>query len=332
VVISETLALGTTNTTAFAGDRGLALETLTDNIVDGDQALALKDQVIRNTAVGTIPLVVNSIASTTANLTEFQVNGTKVLEVTPAGGLRQNGLRLFSQPVDNTNTFFGINSGGTSTTGTGNDAFGNGALNVLTTGNANTAIGHASLSNNIVGGQNVMVGTYAGSSITGSSNTSIGYNSSSSITTGQQNTFLGHTAGTHASQLATATNSTGVGFNSFTDKSNQMVFGNASVTEFKFDRNAGATLLAPRIENVSTTSNLLTLSTSSVDTMTENLRIFSNTTGGTLSDGFGSSLNFGITLFIGILNSYRQRTNSKSNTVNSQLYLLLVNKIVAINI
>jgi predicted nucleic acid-binding Zn-ribbon protein len=87
------IALGTTAATAFPGDRGLALETLTDNIVDGSQALALKDQVIRNTAVGTIPLVVNGIASTTANLTEFQVNGAKVLEVNKDGWLFKNGAR-----------------------------------------------------------------------------------------------------------------------------------------------------------------------------------------------------------------------------------------------
>jgi hypothetical protein len=39
VEISSSLALGTTSSTAFPGDRGLATETLTDNIIDGTQTL-----------------------------------------------------------------------------------------------------------------------------------------------------------------------------------------------------------------------------------------------------------------------------------------------------
>ena len=233
VVISETLAIGTTNTTAFAGDRGLALETLTDNIVDGSQALALKDQVIRNTVVGTSPLVVNSIASTTANLTEFQVNGTKVLEVTPAGGLNQNGTRLFTQTGATTNTFFGLSSANSTLTGTEQVAVGESALNGLTNGNRNTAVGRASL----------LLTT------TGADNTAIGTRSGQSNTTGVGNTFIGRDSGNNASQLATATNSTALGHQAFTDKSNQMVFGNASVTEFKFDRNTGATALLPIVSS-----------------------------------------------------------------------------------
>jgi hypothetical protein len=76
VEISSSLALGTTSSTAFPGDRGLATETLTDNIVDGTQTLT--DTRITNSAVGVRPLVVNAIASTTANLQEWQVNGAIV--------------------------------------------------------------------------------------------------------------------------------------------------------------------------------------------------------------------------------------------------------------
>jgi hypothetical protein len=263
VVISETLAIGTTNTTAFAGDRGLALETLTDNIVDGSQALALKDQVIRNTVVGTSPLVVNSIASTTANLTEFQVNGTKVLEVTPAGGLNQNGTRLFTQTGATTNTFFGLSSANSTLTGTEQVAVGESALNGLTNGNRNTAVGRASL----------LLTT------TGADNTAIGTRSGQSNTTGVGNTFIGRDSGNNASQLATATNSTALGHQAFTDKSNQMVFGNASVTEFKFDRNTSATLLAPRITSLST-ANL-----GSPQFFAENTNANSEVSFGTKNDG-----------------------------------------------
>ena len=389
VEISASLALGETSSTAHRGDLGkIAYDhsqiitgnphgtsasdvgaepananiqstvTTVGNIINGTQGLT--NTRITNSAVGTIPLIVNGVASTTANLQEWrdsagiartgveiggdlfaagvrnfsntnnawvqtvstgviirrniadanhalivnqvhasstgdilrlQSAGANVLEITRTGGLRQNGLRLFSQPVNNTNTFFGTNSGGTSTTGTGNDAFGNGALNVLTTGNGNTAIGHISLVNNISGGQNVMVGVAAGSLITSSSNTSIGYNSSSSITTGQQNTFLGHTAGTNASQLATATNSTGIGFQAYTDKSNQMVFGNESVTEFKFDRNASATMLLPQVETLS--ANLHTNErTTNVSSSTLSVLRIMATTSADMGDGFGGNLLF----------------------------------------
>jgi hypothetical protein len=224
VVISETLALGTTNTTAFPGDRGVALETITTNIVNGTQALALKDQVIRNTAVGTIPLVVNSIASTTANLTEFQVDGVRRLEITPAGFLNQNGTRLFSQVGGVTNTFFGNSSGGTTTTGLGNTSLGNTSLPSVSTGNFNTAVGQDALQ----------------SITTSGDNTAVGKNSGRTITSGGTNTFVGKDSGftgAWGTQLNTASNSTGIGHQAFTDKSNQMVFGNASVSEYLFGRN-----------------------------------------------------------------------------------------------
>jgi hypothetical protein len=282
VEISSSLALGQTSSTAFPGDRGLALETLTDNIVDGDQALALKNQVIRNTVVGTSPLVVNSIASTTANLTEFQVDGVKKLEVTKDGFLTQNGTRLFSQPVDNTNTFFGSLSGTTNATGNLNTGFGGNALDSLTTGSSNTGFGYNALE----------------STTTGTNNTGVGVNAGRAITTGSINTFIGLNSGhsgAWGTQLSTASNSTALGFQAFTDKSNQMVFGNASVTEFKFDRNASAVLLAPRIENVSSSSNIFKVTTLTNNAMVENINLISNTSG-SIADGFGSSTNFYISL------------------------------------
>jgi hypothetical protein len=271
VVISETLAIGTTNTTAFPGDRGLALETLTDNIVDGDQALALKNQVIRNTVVGTSPLVVNSIASTTANLTEFQVNGTKVLEVTPNGGLTQNGTRLFHQTGGNTNTFFGISVSNTTLTGTNNTGIGRQSLGSLTTGEFNTAVGRAS-----------------------------GF----SLTNAFFNTFIGYDAGLNASQLITASNSTAIGNASFTDKSNQMVFGNASVTEFKFDRNTGAVALLPQVNISSATFPPLSVERTTTQTNTNRFvaRVL-HTTSADMADGFGSQLTFDIRDSANVINT-----------------------------
>jgi hypothetical protein len=331
--ISPSIALGETSSTAFAGDRGLALETLTDNIIDGSQALALKDQVIRNTAVGTIPLVVNSIASTTANLTEFQVNGTKVLEVNKDGFLFKNGNRFvhnFQHPTGSTaipsgqnifvgelagnltmgstatitahssfNTAVGNRSFSSNTTGFSNLAIGYDSLFSNTTGSNNSALGLNSLRLNTTGSSNSSVGADSlASNTTGSSNSAFGLNSGRSITTSSNNTFVGRDAGftgAWGTQLATATNSTGIGYQAFTDKSNQMVFGNASVTEFKFDRNTGAVLLAPRIENVSSSSNIFKVTTLTNNAMVENINLISNTSG-SIADGFGSSTNFYISL------------------------------------
>jgi hypothetical protein len=152
--------------------------------------------------------------------------------------LNQNGTRLFSQPTNTTNVFFGTTSGGTSTSGSFNSSFGSLSLQSITSGLVNTAMGYSALS----------------ALTTGASNVSIGADSGRTITSGGSNTFVGFSAGFNASQLATASNSTALGNGSFTDKSNQMVFGNASVSEFKFDRNASATLLAPRITSLSSTS------------------------------------------------------------------------------
>jgi hypothetical protein len=303
VVISETLALGTTNTTAFPGDRGLALETLTDNIVDGDQALALKNQVIRNTVVGTSPLVVNSIASTTANLTEFQVNGTKVLEVTPAGGLTQNGTRLFSQPVNTDNTFFGFSSGNsTSTTGSSNTGLGAGSLFSVTSGFENTGVGVNSLR-----------GT-----TTGFRNTGVGINASRNITTGNANTFVGQDAGFNASQLATASNSTAIGNGSFTDKSNQMVFGNASVTEFKFDRNASATLLVPQItSSFSGGNSTFNRGTTALTNESASALEIKHTTSADMVDGFGARQLFTIRDSANVDNTIARLGSIRSGADNS---------------
>jgi hypothetical protein len=196
------------------------------------------DTRLRNTATTTIPLVVNSIASTTANLTEFQVDGVKKLEVTKDGFLNQNGTRLFHQTGGTTNTFFGNQSGNTTLIGAANTALGDRSLLSLTSGSNNSAFGFNALNLLTTGTSNVGVGLRSfNDTTTGNNNTGIGFRSGSSITTGSGNSFVGFEAGFNASQLATATNSTAIGNGSFTDKSNQMVFGNASVSEILLSRN-----------------------------------------------------------------------------------------------
>jgi hypothetical protein len=351
VEISSSLALGETSSTAFAGNRGVALETLTDNIVDGTQTLT--DTRITNSAVGVRPLVVNAIASTTANLQRWEVNGSgrawietggdfntnriklddgvqnisssnnsriqvattgttisrnvndtnvplivrkqlgtgnilelqtgtsdKKLEVDVNGWFYQNGTRLFTQPTATTNTFFGTSSGGTGTSGANNTAFGNLALSIVAGGGQNTAVGRSALL-----------------SIAGASgNTAVGHFSGASLGNASDNTFVGINAGNNALQLATATNSTALGNSAYTDKSNQMVFGNASVTEFKFDRNASAIALFPQVNVSSATFPPLQAerTTTSLNANVIGSSRFLATTSLTIADGFGTSILFGI--------------------------------------
>ena len=304
VVISETLALGTTSTTAFRGDLGQTAydnaDTALDNtlnIIDGTQTLT--DTRVTNSATNVVPLIVNTLPSHSTNLQEWQVNGSQVsrmnldgrfatttgmgnsgssnyayvnvanngtiisrniadanpslivnlanasstgdilrlqfagankLEITKDGFINQNGTRLLTTPGTQ-NLFFGVNSGNLSTTGSQITSIGTEALSNITSGSLSVAVGHRALL----------------SSSTGSSNVAVGVNSGRSITTGGTNTFVGRDSGYNASQLVSASNSTAVGFEAYTNKSNQMVFGNSSVSEFVFNRNTSAVLIAPNI-------------------------------------------------------------------------------------
>jgi hypothetical protein len=118
------------------------------------------------------------------------------------------------------------------TTGIGNLAFGFGSLNINTVGGYNCGFGRNTLSTNTGGNGNVGIGYNAYlSSTTASYNVGIGYNSGRTFTTGSYNTLVGYYAGYNANQLATAANSMALGANTFTNRSNQVVIGDASVVE-----------------------------------------------------------------------------------------------------
>ena len=96
------------------------------------------------------------------------------------------------------------------------------------------------------GRYNVGMGTYAGLS----------------ITTGDTNTFLGYNTG-YGGQLATASNSTAIGNGAFTTASNQMVFGNTSVTQTIINGDTvaqtitGAKLTAKRVDTSITANDMV---------------------------------------------------------------------------
>jgi hypothetical protein len=368
VEISSSLALGETASTAFAGNRGVALETLTDNIVDGTQTLT--DTRITNSATNISPLIVNAIASTGVRLQEWQLNGVfraglddngifrvgmvansssannsnieplttgmrisrnvndtnvpliirkqqgtgnilelqtgtsdKKLEVDVNGWIYKNGVKFLHSIGGNVNS---------------NIALGYQALNVNSTGSNNVAIGFRSLvaNNNLY---NTGVGWGSLESSTGQTNTALGNGSGRNITTGNQNTFLGNSSGETGgwgTQLATASNSTAIGYQSVTDKSNQMVFGNASVTEFKFNRNASAVALLPQTQ-ISSASSSLIERTTTITSGTFTPLLLKFTTTGDMTDGFGSSLTFQIRDSANVDNSIARVGAVRSGADNS---------------
>jgi hypothetical protein len=345
VEISSSLALGETASTAFAGNRGVALETLTDDIVDGTQTLT--DTRITNSAIGVSPLIINTISGTTEVIQEWKSNGTqrayidndagrfrttagianrtnfnssliqptdngtiisrnvndtnvplivrkqqgtgnilelqvgssdKKLEVDVNGWFYQNGTRLFTQPGGTTNTFFGLTSGGSATTGGNNTAFGNDAFRDLTSGGNNVAVGKFAGVFQTTQSNNVLIGSNSGRTTAGNNNTFVGTDSGYSGAWGTQ---------------ASASNSTGIGYQSFTDKSNQMVFGNASVSEFKFDRNASAVALLPRLTASASSIHKITR-TSALTNESRTPLTIRHQTSDDMVTGFGTSLTFAI--------------------------------------
>jgi hypothetical protein len=100
-----------------------------------------------------------------------------------------------------------------------------------TTGSANIGIGHQALYFNVSGLRNIGIGYQSLLFTTSSYNAAIGYMSGFTLTGATYNSFLGYNAGYNANQLATAANSMGLGANTFTNRSNQIVIGDASVVE-----------------------------------------------------------------------------------------------------
>lgn len=159
------------------------------------------------------------------------------------------------------NTCVGNGSGYSLTVGIGNTGIGESSNYAITSGNNNTSVGRQSGNSITTGTNNVNVGYKSGSAITtgsnnanvgygsgqllstGSTNTNMGYLSGYNITTGSSNTNIGREAGYSASQKIDAQNSTALGYGAYTTADNQVVIGNANVTEFQFGR--GLSSLTP---------------------------------------------------------------------------------------
>lgn len=181
-----------------------------------------------NTGVGWFNLTALTTGKDNSAFGRGTMRGTTTGEFNTACGVDA----LMSNTTGHNNVAVGVDALQLNVDGSRNTAVGVNALVVCTTGEDNTAIGMSSLfmATNATG---ITAVGYAalGSYLTGFQTTAVGYTAGYSLTSGNFNTFLGNEAGNHASQLANAANSTALGNGSYTTASNQVVIGNASVTD-----------------------------------------------------------------------------------------------------
>lgn len=139
---------------------------------------------------------------------------------------------LLYNTTGNYNTAVGYCALRYNTTSNSNSAFGQNALITNTIGYSNTAVGNNSLASNTEGYYNAGVGVNSlYNQTTGYQNTGIGYQSGRSITIGYNNSFVGSNSGYNDNQKVDAINSVGLGYNTFTTRSNQIVIGDENIVE-----------------------------------------------------------------------------------------------------
>lgn len=139
---------------------------------------------------------------------------------------------LYSNTTGNNNVSFGNSSLYSNTTGNSNFALGSNTLYSNTIGSDNISFGDSGLYNNISGSKNIGIGSLTLSSLSsGDSNTAIGYksgyNSTTSLSSISNSTFIGYQT---TSTVNNITNSTAIGNGATITASNQIVFGNSSIT------------------------------------------------------------------------------------------------------
>ena len=181
----------------------------------------------------------DNIADGSLGVSESRVNttGGVIYNGTTRAGIIDDsataiGLNALRVNAGYENSAVGRNSLYSNTTGTYNSAVGASALLSNTTGYYNSAIGRSSLYSNTTGNYNSAVGAGALLSNTiGNYNSAVGRDALYSNTTGDYNSFFGYKAGYHANQKIDAVNSMGLGANTYTTASNQIVIGNTAITE-----------------------------------------------------------------------------------------------------
>jgi len=178
-----------------------------NNAAIGFNSLFSNTTGYRNTASGCNALFLNTTG------TDNIANGSYSLEYNTTGSY---------------NTACGSMSLFYNTTGSYNTANGFNSLTNNTTGNNNIGIGYLALYSNTIGVQNTACGWSAlYSNVSGNNNTAMGISALSTNTTGIWNTAMGVSADVSSGN---DTNSTALGHFATITASNQMRFGNSSIT------------------------------------------------------------------------------------------------------
>lgn len=250
-----------------SGNHGVGLRALSSvttgitNTAVGYEALMSATTTIDNTAVGSGALRVK-----TSGVGDSAFGKNALLRCTTGAGNTGIGDTALEHVTTGTNNVgVGYSAGRDNTTGNDNVAFGayagGGNAGVATTFSRCVSIGTETMNYNITGNDQVWIGYRAGHPSTGGQNTGVGseafrtittgvgnvgvgYRVGNKITTGGACTFLGYQAGADNAQKADATNSTAIGYNSYTTKHNQIVFGDANITEVLLGG-----VLTPRSDN-----------------------------------------------------------------------------------
>jgi hypothetical protein len=234
VGVARVHSTGTSNT--FAGQvSGNFTLTGTLNSAFGRQTLGSLTTGGGNSAFGA-----NALFFTTSGASNcaFGLNALAV-NTTASGNNAFGSLTLRTNTTGANNNAFGLQALELSTTASGNNAFGAVSLRNNTTGANNNAFGLTALELNLTGMRNSAFGDASLRVSMGDDNSAFGRAAGLSLTTGGACTFLGATADT---TLATAANSTAVGFGASVDASNTMVFGNASLVLVRPGSNGGCDL------------------------------------------------------------------------------------------
>jgi len=200
------------------------------NVATGFYALLNNTTAVSNVATGYYALNLNTTghhnSATGANSLQSNTTGS----VNTATG--HNALKNSTTGSNNTAT--GVNALQGNTTGYENTATGYNALYTSTTGRWNSAFGYNSLNDNGSGYYNTAVGNSAlYSNTTGNYNSATGANSLQGNTTGAENTAAGYQAG---NLTTTGNNNTTLGYNadpSANNASNEVTFGNSSITAIR---------------------------------------------------------------------------------------------------
>ena len=208
--------------------------------------------------------------------TQFNLGGQRVLGGNPAVGNLFVGAGSGDLLTGGENSFFGVNSGKSTTSGAGNSFFGflagffhytgsynsffgqqagRGNVEGLVTGSFNSYFGHRAGENTTSGNSNSVFGTGAGLALrTGSQNSFFGHDAGNTIFAGSLNTMVGD----NADAVSDLTNSTAIGANAFVTQSDSLILGSINGTNgATADTRVGIGTTAP--------TALLTLSASSTN-------------------------------------------------------------------